>query len=181
MHCYSFVHAFVSFIPLTHRHWHTHANTYTHLHQEANYCSSCVTDTISYFFSPSMSNGCDSKWRMPGVGRGIFIVTHLRTPSKTRDSCVCSFACLFLILQNTVTKHTQIRFSPKLHQTITINCHLSQLKRCEGGVVAFLIKMSAEKWLIGCDGSGVRLASPGHLSARNQAFIVGEGALRASF
>lgn len=40
---------------------------------------------------------------------------------------------------------------------------------------------SIEKWLIGCDGSGVCLAPRGHLSAQNQAFIVGEGAPRAPF
>lgn len=39
--------------------------------------------------------------------------------------------------------------------------------------------MGVEKQLIGCDGTRVRLAPQGHLSAQNQAFIVGEGPLGA--
>lgn len=122
---------------------HTHANTYTHLHQEANYCSSCVTDTISYF-SPlpclivvTVNEEC--------LG-GHFHCDTFKNTSKTRDLsvcvCACSFACLFTILQSAVTKHKHTRSSlirsvQSLHQRITINCHLSQLKRCEGSALAF--------------------------------------------
>lgn len=121
---------------------------------------------------------------MKNAWGGIFIVTHLRTPCKTRDLsvcvCVCSFACLFTILQSAVTKHKHTRSSlirsvQSLHQRITINCHLSQLKRCEGSALAF--RSRREKQLIGCDGTRVRLAPRGHLPAQNQAFIVGEGPL----
>ncbi len=126
-----------------HTHTHTHANTYTYLHQEANYCSSCVTDTISYF-SPlpclivvTVNEEC--------LG-GHFHCDTFKNASKTRDlslcMCACSFAGLFAILQSAVTKHKHarsslIRSAQNLHQRITINCHLSQLKRCEGSAVAF--------------------------------------------
>lgn len=44
---------------------------------------------------------------------------------------VCVQLCmpLFNSSKHCHKTHTQIRFAPKLHQTITINCHLSQLKR----------------------------------------------------
>lgn len=113
-------------------------STNTHLYHEANYCSSCLTDTISYF-SPlpclivvTVNEECLG-------GGGIFIVTHLRTPAR-HVTGVC--ACLLTILQSAVTKHKHTRSSlirsvQSLHQRITINCHLSQLKRCEGSMLAF--------------------------------------------
>lgn len=127
-----------------HTHTDTRANTYTYLHQEANYCSSCVTDSISYF-SPlpclifvTVNEEC--------LG-GHFHCDTFKNASTTRDWSVC--ACVRAALRASLQffkvlsqkhKHTRsslIRSVQNLHQRITINCHLSQLRRCEGSKLAF--------------------------------------------
>ena len=128
---------------------------------------------------------------MKNAWGGIFIVTHLRAPAE-HVTRVCVHVCVqlsraslqFFKALSPKHKHTRsslIRSVQSLHQRITINCHLSQLKRCEGSAVAFRSRRAQKKRLIGCDGSGVRLVPRGHLPAQNQACIVGEGALRAPF
>lgn len=116
---------------------------------------------------------------------GILIVTHLRAPEQCATwefACVC--AALRAPLQffkalsprgltHTYTPSRMIRSAQKLHQRIPFNCHLSQRRWCEDRVGCISIKPVLEEWLIGSDGSGALPASRGHLSAQNQAFIVG--------
>ena len=92
---------------------------------------------------------------MKNAWGGIFIVTHLRTPAE-HVTRACVHVCVqlsraslqFFKALSPKHKHTRsslIRSVQSLHQRITINCHLSQLKRCEGSAAAFRSRRAQKK------------------------------------